>query len=167
MMQTAYSYAKALYSLLVPEEAVRAALESMRGCRQLMEVLANPLICAREKDAVIEKVFPRELHNFLKVICRKGMASQCPEIFQAYETYRKSKEGVLEAVLYYVTKPHDEQLEGICNLIKKEFGVSRVEIKLMEQPELGGGFLLKAGTTEYDWSLRGRLNSLAQQLIRR
>ena len=167
MTQTAYNYARALYAISVPEEAVRSAWRSLKNCGELECILDHPLVPAREKNAVIERVFPKEIHNFMKVICKKGKVSLCPEIFQAYEAYRKKCDGVLEAVLYYVTEPKEDQLAGIRDFIKKESKVSEVELSMEQAPSLGGGFILRAGDREYDWSLKGRLNNLAQQLTRR
>ncbi|MGI6069531.1 MAG: ATP synthase F1 subunit delta [Blautia sp.] len=167
MTQTAFNYAQALYALSVPEEVVLSAWESVNNCSELEAVLGNPLVSSREKAAVIERVFPKEIHNFMKVICEKGKVSLCREIFGAYETYRKKQEGKLDAVLYYVTEPKEEQLARIRDFLKEESGASKVELSLEHVPALGGGFILRAGDREYDWSLKGRLNNLAQQLIRR
>jgi F-type H+-transporting ATPase subunit delta len=36
-----------------------------------------------------------------------------------------------------------------------------------QQPDLIGGFVLRVGDREFDWSLRGRVRQLQQRLIRR
>ena len=66
-----------------------------------------------------------------------------------------------------MTPPGDEQLEGIRNFLCREFQVQKVEIRIIEDKSLIGGFILQAGGKEYDWSLRGRCRRLEQKLTRR
>jgi len=42
-----------------------------------------------------------------------------------------------------------------------------VELTLTEDKSLVGGFVLRAGDREYDWSLIGRYKKLKQKLTRR
>ena len=37
---------------------------------QITDVLDNPTIRQEKKEQVIDKVFPREMRNFLKIVCR-------------------------------------------------------------------------------------------------
>ena len=48
-----------------------------------------------------------------------------------------------------------------------EFGAQKAEIEMIEDKSLIGGFVLLAGGSEYDWSLRGRYRKLEQKLTRR
>lgn len=165
--QKTYNYARALYALSVPEKAIKTASECLTSSRELRTVLESPLVPQKDKDRVIRRIFPREMWNFMGYLCKHGMAARSQEIFQVYADYAKQKNGNLDAVLYYVTMPDDSQLDGIKAFLKKRFHVSEISISLQEKPELIGGFLLRAGDREYDWSVKGRIEQLAQRLIRR
>ena len=67
MTETSINYAKALYELSVPEEAVLETEKIFRGTPQLKGALENPLVSLKEKEHVIDRVFPQEMKNFLKV----------------------------------------------------------------------------------------------------
>ena len=43
----------------------------------------------------------------------------------------------------------------------------QVELSLVEDPSIIGGFIIEAENFETDWSIRGRLNQLQQSLVRR
>lgn len=167
MTQKTYNYAKALYALSVSGEAVSVSEERLKSSKELRKVLENPLVSDEEKDRVIQRIFPEEIWNFMKYLCRKGMVGRSQEIFQLCAEYARKKERILEAVLYYVTKPDQEQLDGIRKFLKHRFHASQVTVSLVEKPELMGGFLLQAGGREYDWSVKGRIEQLTRRLIRR
>mgnify|MGYP000193522396 CR=1 FL=1 len=70
MTETSINYAKALYELSVPEEAVLETEKIFRSTPQLKGALENPLVSLKEKEHVIDRVFPQEMKNFLKVTCK-------------------------------------------------------------------------------------------------
>ena len=70
----------------------------------------------------------------------------------------------LEAVLTYVTRPSEEQMDGIRDFLKKKYHARSVTITEKQNPELGGGFKLQADTDEYDWSTKEKLRQLDEKL---
>ena len=50
MTETSINYAKALYELSVPEEAVLETEKIFRGTPQLKGALENPLVSLKEKE---------------------------------------------------------------------------------------------------------------------
>ena len=61
MTETSINYAKALYELSVPEEAVLETEKIFRSTPQLKGALENPLVSLKEKEHVID----RGLHTHL------------------------------------------------------------------------------------------------------
>ena len=127
-----------------------------RSTPQLKGALENPLVSLKEKEHVIDRVFPQEMKNFLKVTCKYQKISSIYDILEAYGNYSRKQKGILKAVLTYVTKPEEAQKEKM-----------EVILTLREDKSLIGGFILSAGDKEFDWSLRGRYNNLRQKLTRR
>ena len=66
MTETSINYAKALYELSVPEEAVSETEKIFRSTPQLKGALENPLVSLKEKEHVIDRVFPQEMEDFLR-----------------------------------------------------------------------------------------------------
>ena len=71
---------------------------------------------------------------------------------------------ILTATLSYVVEPNENQLSQIKNYLAKKYNKETVELTMVEQPELIGGFVLKVGDIEEDNSIRGRLNRLEKKL---
>lgn len=167
MTETTNNYAEVLYELGISEEAVRDTKEIFKSVPKVKELLENPVVAFSQKERVISRIFPGEMQNFLKVVCRHHKIDKIEEIIEAYKSYSLKKKNILKAVLYYVTEPGEEQKAGIRKFLAGEFSADEVQLVLIEKKELIGGFVLQAGGREFDWSLLGRYRNLKQKLTRR
>ncbi len=80
-----------------------------------------------------------------------------------------AKKPGFQVVLYYVTPPSEEQLQGIWNFIlgkyvNEERSAEDIDFSVEEDESLGGGFILKCGNEVYNWSTRGRLGQFNEKL---
>lgn len=167
MIQTAINYAKVLYELNISPDIIAKTHELVKENPKLMDVLMNPVVSFREKERVIDRIFPAEVHNFMKVLTRYQSVDCLPDIFTCYENYAHEKQDILDATLYYVTPPTEEQVEGIKAKLAKEYHRSQVDLELIPRPELLGGFVVKIGDVEADYSILGRVNGLRRQLVKK
>ena len=164
MTETARTYAIVLYELGIPEEMVREAVKLLKENPELPEVL-------KSKHAVIEKVFREPefsalMVRFLKKACDAGCIGQTEEIAKARDAYARMAAGVMDAELHYVTMPGAAQITGMKQFLCRKYNKKDVNIRLVNQPDLVGGFVLKAGDTEYDYSLKGQLVRLGRAVVR-
>ena len=171
MTETARTYAIVLYELGIPENMIRATAQLLKENPELPEVLASPVVPRKNKYAVIEKVFREPefsalMVRFLKKACDAGCIGQMNEIAAGRDAYALGMEGVMEAEIHYVTMPGAAQITGMKQFLCRRFGKRDVNIRLVNLPDLVGGFVLKAGDTEYDYSLKGQLSKLRQAVIR-
>ena len=167
MTRTAINYGTALYQLRPSQEAVETMEALFQACPQLAEALDNPTVTRASKHRVVERLFPRELWNFGKVVSDHRRARELTDMTEAYRDCLRREQKVLPAELLCVTEPSEEQKEGFRQLLQREYQVQKVELTVRKAPELIGGFLLRAGGREYDWSLRGRMRQMEQTLVRR
>lgn len=167
MTQTSVNYSRVLADLSVPVNDLRRAVELMRGTPELTQALKSPLISRAKKEKIIDRVFPESVRNFLKVACLHERTGQIEEIFECYEEYLRRNEGILRAGLICVTPPTEAQLQGMREFLCRSFHKSDVTFDIRRDPALLGGFILKAGDIEYDYSLDGRMKRLRRQLTRR
>ena len=63
-----------------------------------------------------------------------------------------------------VTPPGEEQKKGIEAFICRKYGAKEAKLSVCRDDSLMGGFLLRVGSDEYDWSVKGRMDRLAQEL---
>ncbi len=70
-----------------------------------------------------------------------------------------------KVILLYATEPSEEQLMRLTDFLREKLDCSEVELELREDPSLISGFVLRAGSREFDFSARGRLRQLKQKLF--
>lgn len=167
MTQAVNNYARVLYELSISEDQVKEAASILRENPGPQGIFVNPLVSLREKERVIDRIFPEEIRRFIKVVCKHRKAANLPEIFEAYGEYKRARENVLSAKILCVTPPSDKQLEGMKQFLCGRYKKKDVIFETQSDPSLIGGFVLKAGNYEYDYSLKGRYRQLEQRLIRR
>ena len=155
MTQTANNYGEVLFELGIKKDTVEESKRIFSLTEQLHKTLESP---------IIEKVFPKEIENFLKVVCDHEKMSYIDEIIEAYYKKYNEANNILTATLSYVVEPNENQLSQIKNYLAKKYNKETVELTMVEQPELIGGFVLKVGDIEEDNSIRGRLNRLEKKL---
>ena len=157
MTQTADRYGKVLYDLRVPAEDVEQMKAALCAAPQLVKILNDPTLTKEVKHEIIETIFPKSLHNFLKTVSDRRRCDQIDDMLKSYRA----------ATLYCVHEPDENQKAQMEQFVRRTYGVNGVEMTVEQQPDLIGGFVLRVGDREFDWSLRGRVRQLQQRLIRR
>ena len=142
---TETNYAKVLYELNIAPEVTASANAILKAAPEVSEVLSSPVVSLKEKENVIDKIFPKEICNFMK------------------EYYNK-RHNILNAELFYVVAPKKEQLDGMKNFLCKKYHTKDVQIKQIEDKSLIGGFCIRVEDEEIDYSLKGKINALQQKL---
>ena len=171
MTETARRYAIVLYELEIPGQMVKNAADVIKENPELNRVLTSPVVPMGSKHAVIEKVFREPEYSglmvrFLKKACDAGCIGQMGDIADAWQSYSLRMEGVMEAELHYVTMPGAAQIAGMKQFLCSRYHKKDIDLRLVMQPDLVGGFVLKAGDTEYDYSLKGQLTQLCRAVVR-
>ncbi|MCL4290381.1 MAG: ATP synthase F1 subunit delta [Thermoleophilia bacterium] len=141
-----------------------AALETSPDLRNLLH---NPQIDARAKKAGLDAIFADAdavFRNFLRTVADKGRLREIEAIQGELERLVADEERVLAVELTTAVELSDAEAAGIVGQIERACG-RRVEASRSVDPTLIGGILLQAGSFRVDGSVRGRLDSLRQELI--
>lgn len=165
MTQLSINYAKVLYELPVPEEDVLQSETIFSQVPELLYVFTSPVIPEKKKMVLIDRIFPETMKRFLKVMCKNQAMDGIPDTFSEYKTYYCKEHGILPAVMTCVSLPDETQLEAIKQFLCKKYKKDQIDLTLLQDPGLIGGFVIRAGDREIDWSLRGRLKRLEQKLM--
>lgn len=163
----AVRYARVLHELNVPKEAVGAARGIFAEEPRLYGIYVNPTISLKKKMDITDRVFPEEIRNFLKVVCRYQRMDLIDDIFKAYDRCCDEQDGVIDALLLCAVPPSGEQKKKMETFLCRKYGAESARIEVRQDPALLGGFILRTGCDEYDWSVRGRLDRLRSNMTRR
>ena len=166
MISTAKDYAKTLRELNIAANIVGQADDIFTAVPQIAEEFANPSISLASKHNVIEKVFPVQIRDFLKLLCDNSDTGLWKDIVKAYREAAPERKGEFVVTLKYVTAPDDEQLQGIKDFVAKQYNTTEFTFELEEDKTLGGGFVIQAGNDVFDWSTTGKMKQFKEQLAK-
>ena len=147
------TYGQVLFELGIKKESLQKAQDMLHENEELLSALENPTITKKEKENVVEKLFPDDIKSFLKVVCDNDDIACFDEAVEYYDELKRKTD-----------MPKDEQLERIKQYLMKQYQADKVELTLKEEKDLIGGFVLKVGDHVYDNSLSGKMRKLQQKL---
>ena len=130
----------------------------------LRAVLASPLIAPDEKSralvAVAQKIGVSELgRNVIGLVARNGRAFEIAGVARAFRARLARHRGV-KLVEIVSARPLDaKQLETIVAGVSKSLG-GKVDAVTSVDESLIGGFVVRAGSRQFDASLKSKLQSL-------
>ena len=167
MTQAAIDYATSLRKTETPKELLQQVKDVLEAVPQVRSEFEDPTVSIEKKHLIIGRIFPKEIRDFLKILCDNMDFELFDEICTAYdELGRKPEAKENQAQLIYVTAPTDEQLEGIKAFLAKEFHNPDMELTLKEDKSIKSGFVLRVGTREFDWSEKGRIEQLENRIAK-
>lgn len=165
MTQKVIDYAKDLKNADISKEILTQTREIFEAVPQVWEDFENPTVEIAKKHLVIQRIFPKEIRNFIMVLCDNNDFGLFDQICEQWTEMGKTpEEKANTAQLIYVTRPSDEQLLGIREFLKKEYNTDEMELEMKQDPSIKSGFILRVGTKEYDWSEQGRIDQLKKKL---
>ncbi len=133
----------------------------------LAGVLAGPGLSREQKAELVLEIgggrLSEEGQNLVRLLAENNRLGVLPEIAALFAQRKAEHEGTVEVELTtaYPLKPAQEKL--LAEALKAKLG-REVRIASHEDPELIGGFRLRAGDMVIDSSVAGQLNQLAHEL---
>ena len=165
MIRAAKDYAADLKLVENAKSNLQSVKDILEAVPQIGVEFEDPTVSLEKKHLVIDRVFPKEIRNFLKVLCDNGDFGLLDEIEQAYMELTKTPEKVeAQAELTYVTPPTPEQMERIRLFLAKECNNPDIKIVGKEDASIKSGFIIRVGNKEYDWSEQGRIDQLQKHI---
>ena len=167
MTQSTMDYASELMKIPGAREMVAETRDICEAVPAVFEELKDAAVPIDVRHVVIDRIFPKGIRNFLKLLCDNNDFGQFYDILDAYrELLKNPKEVDASAELVYVTPPTDEQLLGIRDFLGREFHNPDMELTMRQDESLKSGFIIRVGSKEFDWSEAGRIRQLEERLSR-
>jgi len=141
----------------------------VRDVPELRAVLRNPQLEPRAKVDLLDRLLGESdelVRNFLRLTAEKGRIGQIEEIAREFDRLMAVEERRLNVELTTAYELSDEDARALLKQIEDASG-RKIEAKRTVDAGLIGGFVLQAGSMRVDASVRGRLEGLRQELVRR
>jgi F-type H+-transporting ATPase subunit delta len=136
---------------------------------ELRTVLRNPQLESSAKAAILGDLAGDEeplFANFLQLVAEKGRAGELEEIAREFDRLMAREERRLTVELTTARELSDAEADTILKQIEQAAG-RKVEATRSVDPDLVGGIVLQAGSLRVDASVRGRLERLRHELVKR
>jgi F-type H+-transporting ATPase subunit delta len=158
-------------STLRPEDAVselRAFESVMESSLELRNALITPAVPASRKRAVVGRVadllkLSRVSRNFLFVLIDHRRIATLRDIISSFELLVDERLGFARAEVSSARELNDRQRTELNVELERLTG-KRLRMRFAVEESLIGGVVAKIGSTVYDGSVRGRLQTLGHRL---
>ena len=150
-------------------EALSDFAAAAAGSPELRSVLKSPQLESTEKAGILRDLAGDSeplFTNFLQVAAEKGRAGEIEEIAKEFEQLIAAEEKCLTVELTTARELSDSEADAILMAIEKAAG-RKVDATRTVDPDLVGGIVLQAGSLRVDASVRGRLERLRTELVKR
>ena len=159
-------YIQNLLSNQVSVGSVEDALRLYNSSEELRETLNNPNYPAEEKQQVINDLFAPSVREFLGELAEKCQCGDLEELIEAYIVEGDRKKNIIHATVTCINPPDEKQLKGIEDFVRKETKSENVVVDIKKDASLIGGFVIAVEGKEYDFSLKTKMQTIKEQILR-
>ena len=155
-MQNLNIYLEKMIGEQIADREIDEALDLLQIVPEIQKQLDDPTASPENKEKIIQKIFPLQIRGLLKLLAAHCQVSELEMLKEEYHTLSAEEKQPLDCVLEYVTEPSDRQLKGIVSFLEEKYPGRVLNLTRKQNENLGSGFILRAGSQEYDWSTKGR-----------
>jgi len=160
-------YAQAIYDHSEGWEKDLAQLELALETPEVQRLIDSPKLAYKEKTEVFLSLFEGQIEsktsNFIKVLGESKRISLLPHISKEYRKLLSGTKGSSEVLITSAFDLTDEQLKKVTDSLKGRYGDS-LTVEQVVDNSLIGGFSIKCGDEVTDYSVKGKLEKLRNQI---
>jgi F-type H+-transporting ATPase subunit delta len=162
--QAVFELAKEARQLEAVEQDFSKFAAAWRMSAELREVAHSPLIDPAEKAnalvAVAEKLGLSDLGcKTVGAVAQNRRAAELPAIASAYRALIARERGARQVEVIFARQPDEEEKRAVVAALGKQLG-AEVEAEISVDESLIGGFVARAGSRQFDASVKAKLDAL-------
>ena len=160
-------YAQAIYDHSKGWEKDLGQLELALETSEVQQLIDSPQLAYKEKTEVFLSLFEGQIEsktsNFIKVLGESKRISLLPHISKEYRKLLSGTKGSSEVLITSAFELTDEQLKKVTDSLKGRYGDSLTVEQVIDK-SLIGGFSIRCGDEVTDYSVKGKLEKLRNQI---
>jgi F-type H+-transporting ATPase subunit delta len=162
--QAVFELAKEARQLEAVEQDFSKFAAAWRTSAELREVAHSPLIDPAEKAsalvAVAEKLELSDLgRKTVGAVAQNRRAAELPAIASAYRALIARERGARQVEVIFARQPAEQEKKAVVAALGKQLG-AEVEAEISVDESLIGGFVARAGSRQFDASVKAKLDAL-------
>ena len=159
MEQRLINYAKAAYELGITSEMLEEPREVIDGSAELKRLYADASVVRADKEEVTSDLarscgWDKHVRNFLMFLSGTAYILRLADICDQMDRLRAKDEDVLDARLYCVHPPTDEQRDRLEKYLLDRFGGTSINLHIEVHTDLIGGFVIRVGDVTINRSMQ-------------
>jgi F-type H+-transporting ATPase subunit delta len=169
-------YAKSIVGLAVEQNELESVYADMKFIRSVcstnpdfVSILKSPIFTSDKKEKLIEAVtvgrVSRLTDLFIKLLIRKTRENALPEIAEAFIGQYNEIKGIHRVKLTTAAPASDEVKQVIIEKVRKNTGITQIEMETSVDEDMIGGFKLEIGDVLIDASIERDLNDIRKQFL--
>lgn len=166
MIKNQELYIKKLLSNQVSVGSLEDALRLLNGSEELRTTLNNPNYKTEEKQQVVNDLFSPSVREFMGELAENCQCDDLEELIEAYIVESDRQKNIVHATVTCTTPPDEKQLKGIEDFVRKEMKCENVVVDVKKDASLIGGFVIAVEGKEYDFSLKTKMQTIKDKMIR-
>ncbi|MBW6486832.1 MAG: ATP synthase F1 subunit delta [Syntrophobacterales bacterium] len=168
-------YAKAFFKVAAEGKIYQECYDELVAFANIIKTddnlygfLTNPIFSLSDKKAVMEALIEKRnlanlSANFLKLLVDKRRIVLLPDIMDCYRDIMDKESGMVR-VAVKTAFPLSPELSEKLRRGLETMTRGKVEMTILDEPELLGGIVVRIGNTYYDGSVRAQLNDIQNLL---
>lgn len=167
MLQNIDEFVSALLAANVSADDIEKASAVISATQEVEAILDSPAVSEDEKALAVKELFPSSVADVVLKMAEQGVLSSFDELKKEYCSALERKNNIAHAVVTCVTEPSEEQLEGLKAFVCKETGSASAVIDVVKDESLIGGFIIQVGNKQFDRSLKSKLASIKEEVVKK
>jgi F-type H+-transporting ATPase subunit delta len=171
-------YADALYEEAKATNAIDATLaelgqfsDMVSQSKELVAIISSPVIMIKDKLNVINALgkaggFSKLILAFFAILTEGQRMQQLSAIIEAFNFRKMNERNEIKVKVAYATPADDSIRVALKDYLKKSTGKSVILSESVE-PKLLGGMQIFVGSTMYDTSIKGKLDTMRDKVVKK
>lgn len=162
-----FQIAKAEGVLETVEDELFRFARSLEGELKLRDALVDPGLPVEQRSKLVAELLGTKASphtvNIIRFVVEQGRARELPAIIDEMVKHAASERNLAVAEVRAAVPLVDEQRTALVAALEKATG-RKIELKVLVDPSVVGGFVARVGDVVFDASIRRRLQGLREKI---
>lgn len=145
---------------------MKDVVKIMKDSKELKNFLASPIIDAKKKISAASQIFVQfspVAQNLITLVIKQGRESHLQDIAQEFINKVEDLQGVQRVTLTVATQLSSKNTDEIIKTTTLVDHTKNYDLKVVVNPEIIGGYILRVGDQQVDASVRTKLNQVKKE----
>lgn len=145
---------------------MKDVVKIMKDSKELKNFFASPIIDAKKKISAASQIFVQfspVTQNLITLVIKQGRESHLQDIAQEFINKVEDLQGVQRVTLTVATQLSSKNTDEIIKTTTLVDHTKNYDLKVVVNPEIIGGYILRVGDQQVDASVRTKLNQVKKE----